>query len=135
MSSPEQRQATIMAGFRQFLEWWTLSNYFLPKRIRARSHWDHFRAYGIPFVRHFISYEKKGRYRWGGRKGKTVHHHTRLEDYQADRPRYDRFWWFVMKNYSIKKYVRSRNIQAFVFQVQHVLNLEKECNHNHDRLV
>ena len=54
------RQETIMSGFRTFLDW----SYVRRKRIRARHNLDYFRAFGIPTVRHFLSYERKGRYKW-----------------------------------------------------------------------
>ena len=56
------RQETIMSGFRAFRGWLDVR----PKRLKARRNWDFFRAFGIPTVRHFLSYEKKGHYGWGG---------------------------------------------------------------------
>ena len=56
------RQRIIMEGFRAFQGWLNVR----PKRLKARRNWDYLRAFGIPTARHFLSYEKKGHYGWGG---------------------------------------------------------------------
>ena len=68
------RQETIMSGFRTFLDW----SYVRRKRIRARRNWDYFRAFGIPTVRHFLSYERKGRYKWTAPYVSKTHSETHM---------------------------------------------------------
>ena len=58
------RQNTITDGLRAWIEWSSIRT--KPRRDRAARNWDFFRAFGIPTVRHFLSYEKKGHYGWGG---------------------------------------------------------------------
>ena len=92
------RQRTIMDGFRAFRGWLDVR----PKRLKARRNWDYFRAFGIPTVRHFLSYEKKGHYGWGGeyarnplRAGNPVNYYPPSRGHMLNRPRWERFFWFL----------------------------------------
>ena len=95
------RQRIIMEGFRAFQGWLNVR----PKRLKARRNWDFFRAFGIPTVRHFLSYEKKGHYGWGGeyarnplRAGNPVKYYPPSRGHMLgmmDRPRWERYFWFL----------------------------------------
>ena len=95
------RQRTITEGFRAFLTW----SYVRPKRLRARRNWDFFRAFAIPTMRHFLSYERKGHYGWGGRasrnpfrSGNPIRYYSPSDGHfigMMDRSRWDKYFWFL----------------------------------------
>ena len=95
------RQRTITEGFRAFLNW----SYVRPKRLRARRNWDFFRAFAIPTMRHFLSYERKGHYGWGGRasrnpfrSGNPIRYYSPSDGHfigMMDRSRWDKYFWFL----------------------------------------
>ena len=113
------RQETITKGFRIFYDWqrerietlWQRD----PKNLRGRANWDKFRALAIPFVRHFLSYERKGIYKWHDLRQRiykwpkkyrndTLTHYTRFTDYRWHpsvpfKDRYDRFVFFFLEVY------------------------------------
>ena len=95
------RQRTITEGFRAFLNW----SYIRPKRLRARRNWDFFRAFAFPTMRHFLSYERKGHYGWGGRasrnpfrSGNPIKYYSPSDGHfigMMDRSRWDKYFWFL----------------------------------------
>ena len=97
------RQNTITDGLRAWLEWSTIRT--KPRRDRAARNWDFFRAFGIPTVRHFLSYERKGHYVWGGayarnplRAGNPVNYYPPSMGHilgMMNRPRWERYFWFL----------------------------------------
>ena len=103
VSGAVARQNTITDGLRVWLEW--SSQRTKPRRDRAARNWDFFRAFGIPTVRHFLSYEKKGHYGWGGpasrnplRSGNPINYYSPSRGHMLgmmDRPRWERYFWFL----------------------------------------
>ena len=97
------RHNTITDGLRAWIEWSSIRT--KPRRDRAARNWDFFRAFGIPTVRHFLSYEKKGHYGWGGparrnplRSGNPINYYSPSNGHMLgmmDRPRWDRYFWFL----------------------------------------
>ena len=97
------RQNTISDGLRAWLEWSSIRT--KPRRDRAARNWDFFRAFGIPTVRHFLSYEKKGHYGWSGpasrnplRSGNRINYYSPSNGHMLgmmNRPRWERFFWFL----------------------------------------
>ena len=114
------RQETITNGFGIFYDWRRVKIDTLwqrdPKNTRGRANWDKFRALVIPFVRHFLSYERKGFYEWDGpsnlygrprqgrRRNYSIKHSTRFTDHRWHpsvpfKDRYDRFLFFILEYY------------------------------------
>ena len=97
------RQRTITDGLRAWVEWSSIRT--KPRRDRAARNWDFFRAFGIPTVRHFLSYERKGHYGWGGayarnplRAGNPVNYYPPSMGHMIgmmNRPRWERYFWFL----------------------------------------
>ena len=118
------RQQTIMSGFRTFLQWWPIENYTKPRRVRARGNWDFHRGYLLPKVRHFISYNRQGQYKWGARGRRAadgtisytriiVKHDNTMDSNGGDmmyHSLFDRLWWFVRQNYG---HMRERGTFTF----------------------
>ena len=102
------RQETITKGFRSFYDWQRARIETLWQRdlnlLRGRANWDKFRALAIPFVRHFLSYERKGIYEWHGLRYQRIKHYTRFTDVRWPynvlfKDRYDRFLFFIREFY------------------------------------
>ena len=111
------RQETITKGFRIFYDWQRARIETLWQRdlnlLRGRANWDKFRALAIPFVRHFLSYERKGIFKWHDQRHnmappppgmRSIKYYTRFTDYRWHpsvplKDRYDRFLFFILEFY------------------------------------